>query len=49
MNREDFNILNQNIIYFDNAATSLKPKKLLIVLLIIITTIVLMHIEVTII
>ena len=29
MNREDFNILNQNIIYFDNAATSLKPKKVI--------------------
>ena len=27
MNREDFNILNSDIIYFDNAATSLKPKK----------------------
>lgn len=26
MNREDFNILNKNIIYFDNGATSLKPK-----------------------
>lgn len=26
MNREDFNILNNNIIYFDNGATSLKPK-----------------------
>ena len=25
MNREDFNILNKDIIYFDNAATSLKP------------------------
>ena len=29
MNREDFNILNNNIIYFDNAATSLKPKKVI--------------------
>ena len=29
MNREDFNILNNNIIYFDNAATTLKPKVLL--------------------
>ena len=29
MNREDFNILNQNIIYFDNAATSLKPKQVI--------------------
>ncbi len=28
MNREDFNILNSNIIYFDNAATTLKPKVL---------------------
>ena len=26
MNREDFNILNNNIVYFDNGATSLKPK-----------------------
>ena len=26
MNREDFNILNNNLIYFDNAATTLKPK-----------------------
>lgn len=26
MNREDFPMLNQNIIYFDNAATTLKPK-----------------------
>ena len=26
MNRDDFNILNKNIIYFDNGATSLKPK-----------------------
>ena len=26
MNREDFNILRSNIIYFDSAATSLKPK-----------------------
>jgi len=26
MNREDFPILNDNIIYFDNGATSLKPK-----------------------
>lgn len=26
MNREDFEILNENIIYFDNAATTLKPK-----------------------
>ena len=29
MNREDFNILNSGIIYFDNAATTLKPKVLL--------------------
>ena len=29
MNREDFNILNNNMIYFDNAATTLKPKVLL--------------------
>ncbi len=26
MNREDFNILSKNIVYFDNGATSLKPK-----------------------
>ncbi len=26
MNRDNFNILNKNIIYFDNGATSLKPK-----------------------
>lgn len=26
MNREDFLLLNQNIIYLDNGATSLKPK-----------------------
>ena len=26
MNREDFNILNKNIIYLDNGATSLKPR-----------------------
>ena len=26
MNRDDFNILNKNIIYLDNGATSLKPK-----------------------
>ena len=25
MNREDFNILNKDIIYFDNGATTLKP------------------------
>ena len=25
MNREDFNMLNQNMIYFDNGATTLKP------------------------
>ena len=29
MNREDFNILNNNIVYFDNAATALKPKKVI--------------------
>ena len=29
MNRNDFNILNTNIIYFDNAATTLKPKKVI--------------------
>ena len=29
MNREDFNILNKNIIYFDNAATTLKPKSVI--------------------
>ena len=28
MNREDFLLLNQDIIYFDNGATSLKPKLL---------------------
>ena len=28
MNREDFMLLKQNIIYFDNGATSLKPKVL---------------------
>jgi len=28
MNRDDFNMLNQNIIYLDNGATSLKPKVL---------------------
>ena len=26
MNREDFPILNNNLIYFDNGATTLKPK-----------------------
>ena len=26
MNREDFPILNQDIVYFDNGATTLKPK-----------------------
>ncbi len=26
MNREDFNMLNNNIIYFDNSATTFKPK-----------------------
>ena len=26
MNRDDFLILNKGIIYFDNAATTLKPK-----------------------
>ena len=26
MNREDFPLLNEEIIYFDNSATSLKPK-----------------------
>ena len=26
MNREDFPLLKQNLIYFDNGATSLKPK-----------------------
>ena len=29
MNREDFNILKTNIIYFDSAATALKPKKVI--------------------
>lgn len=29
MNREDFPILNTNLIYFDNGATSLKPKKVI--------------------
>ena len=28
MNREDFNILNSDLIYFDNGATTLKPKVL---------------------
>ena len=28
MNREDFPLLKQNIIYFDNGATTLKPKVL---------------------
>ena len=28
MHREDFNILNQDLIYFDNGATTLKPKLL---------------------
>ena len=28
MNREDFPILKKNIIYFDNGATTLKPKVL---------------------
>ena len=27
MYREDFPMLNDNLIYFDNAATSLKPQK----------------------
>ena len=26
MNREDFPILDSNIVYFDNGATTLKPK-----------------------
>ena len=25
MNREDFNMLKKNIVYFDNGATTLKP------------------------
>ena len=29
MNREDFEILNNNIIYFDNSATTFKPKEVL--------------------
>jgi cysteine desulfurase/selenocysteine lyase len=29
MHREDFNILNSNIIYFDNGATTLKPKSVI--------------------
>ena len=29
MNRDDFNILNTNIVYFDSAATGLKPKKVI--------------------
>ena len=29
MNREDFPMLNNNIIYFDNGATTLKPKKVI--------------------
>ena len=29
MNREDFPMLNSNIIYFDNAATTFKPKKVI--------------------
>ena len=29
MNREDFPMLNQDIIYFDNSATSLKPKSVI--------------------
>ena len=28
MNREDFNMLDGSIIYFDNGATTLKPKVL---------------------
>ena len=28
MNREDFPLLEQNIVYFDNAATTLKPRVL---------------------
>ena len=29
MNREDFPILNTGIIYFDNGATTLKPKSVI--------------------
>lgn len=29
MNRDDFNMLNKDIIYFDNAATTLKPKQVI--------------------
>ena len=29
MNREDFPMLNQDIIYFDNGATTLKPKTMI--------------------
>ena len=29
MNREDFEMLNQDIVYFDNGATTLKPKQVL--------------------
>lgn len=29
MNREDFPMLQQNIVYFDNAATTLKPKRVI--------------------
>ena len=29
MNREDFPIINDNLVYFDNAATTLKPNKVI--------------------
>ena len=29
MNRSDFPMLDQNIIYFDNGATTFKPKKVI--------------------
>ena len=45
MNRDDFILLNDNIIYLDNGATTLKPKFYQKLLVIIIITIVRMPIE----
>lgn len=46
MNREDFPILKNDIIYFDNGATTLKPKCVIDKITVIMKIIVLMLIEV---
>lgn len=45
MNRNDFELLNKNIVYFDNGATTLKPKCVKEAIYNYYTDIPLMHIE----